>query len=65
VYVIDAQGEYYEHALPKLVDTITIAHAINPNIHFEVFLVRQYKSLHTMISFLNIIMSGSIKWMVI
>ena len=38
VYVIDAQEEDYEDALPKLVETISAAHHVNPNIHFEVFL---------------------------
>ncbi len=38
VYVIDAQEEDYEDSLPKLAETISIAHSINPNIHFEVFL---------------------------
>lgn len=38
VYVIDAQEEDYEDALPKLVETISTAHSLNPNIHFEVFL---------------------------
>ena len=38
VYVIDAQEGDYEDALPKLVETIAVAHAINPAIHFEVFL---------------------------
>jgi Ras-related GTP-binding protein C/D len=39
VYVIDAQEEDYEDSLPKLVETISAAHSINPQIHFEVFLV--------------------------
>ena len=38
VYVIDAQEEEYEEALPKLVETISLAHGFNPAIHFEVFL---------------------------
>ena len=38
VYVIDAQEDDYEDALPKLVETISAAHHVNPNIHFEVFL---------------------------
>jgi Ras-related GTP-binding protein C/D len=38
VYVIDAQEGDYEDALPKLVETISTAHHINPSIHFEVFL---------------------------
>ena len=38
IYVIDAQEEDYEDALPKLVETISAAHLINPSIHFEVFL---------------------------
>lgn len=38
VYVIDAQEEEYEEALPKLVETISVAHSFNPAIHFEVFL---------------------------
>mmetsp|Transcript_14809 Transcript_14809/g.14917 ORF Transcript_14809/g.14917 Transcript_14809/m.14917 type:complete len:344 (+) Transcript_14809:146-1177(+) len=38
VYVIDAQEEDYEEALPKLLETIAIAHHINSAIHFEVFL---------------------------
>lgn len=38
VYVIDAQEEDYEDALPKLVETITVAYYHNPLIHFEVFL---------------------------
>lgn len=41
VYVIDAQEEDFEDALPKLVETISAAHRINPLIHFEVFLVSQ------------------------
>lgn len=40
VYVMDAQEEDFEDALPKLVETISAAHKINPSIHFEVFLVR-------------------------
>ncbi len=39
VYVIDAQEEDFEDALPKLVETISAAYSINPDIHFEVFLV--------------------------
>jgi Ras-related GTP-binding protein C/D len=39
IYVIDAQEEDFEDALPKLVETILAAHQINPQIHFEVFLV--------------------------
>lgn len=39
VYVIDAQEDDFEDALPKLVETISVAHKINPAIHFEVFLV--------------------------
>jgi Ras-related GTP-binding protein C/D len=38
VYVIDAQEDEYEDSLPKLVETLTIAHNHNPSIHFEVFL---------------------------
>jgi Ras-related GTP-binding protein C/D len=38
VYVIDAQEEDYEDALPKLVETVGMAHSVNPAIHFEVFL---------------------------
>ena len=38
VYVIDAQEADYEDALPKLVETISTAHHVNPSIHFEVFL---------------------------
>lgn len=38
VYVIDAQEDDYEDALPKLVETIAAAHKSNPKIHFEVFL---------------------------
>ena len=38
IYVIDAQEEDYFHALPNLVETISAAHRINPQIHFEVFL---------------------------
>jgi Ras-related GTP-binding protein C/D len=38
VYVIDAQEEDYQDDLPKLVDTISTAHNINPKLHFEVFL---------------------------
>jgi Ras-related GTP-binding protein C/D len=38
VYVIDAQEEEYEEALPKLVETISVAHSLNPSINFEVFL---------------------------
>lgn len=38
VYVIDAQEEDYEDSLPKLAETISTAHSINPSIHFEVFL---------------------------
>lgn len=38
VYVIDAQEEEYEEALPKLVETISLAHSLNPKINFEVFL---------------------------
>lgn len=38
VYVIDAQEDDYEDALPKLAETISLAHTINPNINFEVFL---------------------------
>ena len=38
VYVIDAQEEEYEEALPKLVETISLAHSLNPAINFEVFL---------------------------
>jgi Ras-related GTP-binding protein C/D len=41
VYVIDAQEEDYEDSLPKLVETISAAHSVNPQIHFEVFLVRK------------------------
>lgn len=38
VYIVDAQEEDYEDALPKLVEAISTAHVVNPNIHFEVFL---------------------------
>jgi Ras-related GTP-binding protein C/D len=38
VYVIDAQEDDYEHALPKLAETISVAHNANPNMNFEVFL---------------------------
>lgn len=38
VYVIDAQEEDYQDDLPKLVETITVAHKCNPKLHFEVFL---------------------------
>ena len=38
VYVMDAQEEDYEDSLPKLVETISVAHSFNPAIHFEVFL---------------------------
>lgn len=38
VYVIDAQEEDVDDSLPKLVETISVAHAFNPSIHFEVFL---------------------------
>ena len=41
VYVIDAQDEQeedYQDALPKLVETLGLAHSINPKINFEVFL---------------------------
>lgn len=38
IYVIDAQEEDYEDALPKLVESISVAHRVNPHIHFEVFL---------------------------
>ena len=38
VYVIDAQEEDVDDSLPKLVETISFAHAFNPFIHFEVFL---------------------------
>lgn len=38
VYVIDAQEEDYQNDLPKLVETISIAHELNPRLHFEVFL---------------------------
>eukprot|EP01033_Poteriospumella_lacustris_P007732 gene7732-5559_t len=38
VYVIDAQENDFDDSLPKLAETIIAAYAINPNIHFEVFL---------------------------
>jgi len=38
VYVIDAQEDDYEDALPKLAETISTAHAANSSMHFEVFL---------------------------
>ena len=38
VYVIDAQEEDYEDSLPKLAETISVAHSVNPSMHFEVFL---------------------------
>jgi len=41
VYVIDAQEEDFEDALPKLVETISAAYNINRSIHFEVFLVNR------------------------
>lgn len=39
IYVIDAQEDDFEETLPKLVETIAVAHRFNPLIHFEVFLV--------------------------
>ena len=39
IYVVDAQDDDFEDALPKLVETIAAAHRVNPMIHFEVFLV--------------------------
>ena len=41
IYVLDAQEDDFEDSLPKLVEIISIAHRINPSIHFEVFLVRR------------------------
>ncbi len=38
IYVIDAQEEDYDHALPLLVESIATAYSYNPSIHFEVFL---------------------------
>lgn len=38
VYVIDAQEDDYEDALPKLAETISIAYTANPKLNFEVFL---------------------------
>jgi Ras-related GTP-binding protein C/D len=38
VYVIDAQEDDYEDALPKLAETISFAYTMNPKINFEVFL---------------------------
>ena len=38
VYVIDAQEDDYEDALPKLAETIFHAYSANPGLHFEVFL---------------------------
>ena len=38
VYVLDGQEEDYEESLPKLLETIALAHHINPTIHFEIFL---------------------------
>lgn len=38
VYVIDAQENDFDDSLPKLAETIIAAYAVNPNIHFEVFL---------------------------
>lgn len=38
VYVIDAQEDDYEDSLPKLAETISIAHNANPSMNFEVFL---------------------------
>jgi Ras-related GTP-binding protein C/D len=38
VYVIDAQEDDYEDSLPKLAETISVAHKANPNMNFEVFL---------------------------
>ncbi|KAI8810843.1 hypothetical protein BJ742DRAFT_798934 [Cladochytrium replicatum] len=37
VFVIDAQDEYNE-ALQRLVNTVSVAHKINPKIYFEVFI---------------------------
>ena len=36
VYVIDAQEEDYEDALPKLVETISTAHRLNPQVLFSI-----------------------------
>jgi len=52
VYVIDAQEEDFEDALPKLVETISAAHRKNPLIHFEVFLVSYHSTFSS--SFLYI-----------
>lgn len=38
VYIIDAQENDFEDALPKLVETIITVHQINPNIFLEIFL---------------------------
>jgi Ras-related GTP-binding protein C/D len=38
VYVIDAQENDFDDSLKQLVETINVAYAINPSIHFEVFL---------------------------
>ena len=38
VYIIDAQEDDYEDSLPKLAETISIAHKSNSNMNFEVFL---------------------------
>jgi Ras-related GTP-binding protein C/D len=38
VYVIDAQEDDYEDALPQLAETISRAFLANPAMHFEVFL---------------------------
>lgn len=38
VYVIDAQEDDYEDALPKLAETIALAYQANSSINFEVFL---------------------------
>ena len=39
IYVVDAQEDDFEDSLPKLVETIAVAHRYNPAINFEVFLV--------------------------
>ena len=38
VYVLDCQENNYEHYLPDLVHTISVAHSYNAAIHFEIFL---------------------------
>lgn len=38
MYIIDAQENDFEDALPKLVETLITVHQINPNIFLEIFL---------------------------